>query len=97
MQDVRVYETPEFVTKPQTLLVNEGDTIRLPCFVNRLEVELLLELSAKLREHILRRRNLLLKAPSISNTDLCMCRGLLCCGSVGVTSSLWATRSWTRR
>ena len=38
VQDVRVYETPEFVTKPQTLLVNEGDTIRLPCFVNRLEV-----------------------------------------------------------
>ena len=35
---MRVYETPEFVTKPQTLLVNEGDTIRLPCFVNRLEV-----------------------------------------------------------
>ena len=33
-----MYETPEFVTKPQTLLVNEGDTIRLPCFVNRLEV-----------------------------------------------------------
>ena len=32
-----MYETPEFVTKPQTLLVNEGDTIRLPCFVNRLE------------------------------------------------------------
>ena len=38
MKDVRVYETPEFVTKAQTLLVNEGDTIRLPCFVNRLEV-----------------------------------------------------------
>jgi len=33
----RVYETPEFVTNPQTLLVNEGETIRLPCFVNRLE------------------------------------------------------------
>ena len=26
-----------FVTKPQTLLVNEGDTIRLPCYVDRLE------------------------------------------------------------
>jgi len=31
------YEQPQFVTLPQTLLVNEGDTIRLPCFVNRLE------------------------------------------------------------
>ena len=35
--EIRVYETPEFVTNPQTLLVNEGETIRLPCFVNRLE------------------------------------------------------------
>ena len=32
-----MYETPEFVTNPQTLLVNEGDHIRLPCFVDRLE------------------------------------------------------------
>jgi len=35
--EIRVYETPMFVTKPQTLLVNEGDTIRLPCYVDRLE------------------------------------------------------------
>ena len=35
--EIRVYETPEFVTNPQTLLVNEGDHIRLPCFVDRLE------------------------------------------------------------
>jgi len=35
--EISVYETPKFITKPQTLLVNEGDTIRLPCFVDRLE------------------------------------------------------------
>ena len=33
--EISVYETPKFITKPQTLLVNEGDTIRLPCFVDR--------------------------------------------------------------
>lgn len=35
--EIKVWETPVFTTNPQTLLVNEGDTIRLPCFVNRLE------------------------------------------------------------
>ena len=29
--------TPRFVSTPQTLLVNEGETIRLPCKVDRLE------------------------------------------------------------
>ena len=29
--------TPKFLSTPQTLLVNEGETIRLPCKVDRLE------------------------------------------------------------
>ena len=29
--------TPRFLSTPQTLLVNEGETIRLPCKVDRLE------------------------------------------------------------
>ena len=26
--------TPEFISSPKTVMVNEGDTIRLPCFVD---------------------------------------------------------------
>ena len=29
--------TPKFISSPQSVLVNEGDTIRLPCMVDRLE------------------------------------------------------------
>ena len=29
--------TPKFVTSPQSVIVNEGDTVRLPCMVERLE------------------------------------------------------------
>ena len=29
--------TPKFLSAPQILLINEGDTIRLPCKVDRLE------------------------------------------------------------
>ena len=28
---------PTFTSRPQTLLVDEGDTVRLPCLVDRLE------------------------------------------------------------
>ena len=35
--EYRVMATPRFLSTPQTLLVNEGDTIRLPCKVDRLE------------------------------------------------------------
>ena len=35
--EYRVLSTPRFLSTPQTLLVNEGDTIRLPCKVDRLE------------------------------------------------------------
>ena len=29
--------TPQFLSTKQELLVNEGDTVRLPCIVDRLE------------------------------------------------------------
>ena len=29
--------TPKFVTAPQNIIINEGDTVRLPCIVERLE------------------------------------------------------------
>ena len=32
-----VLSTPRFLSTPKTLLVNEGETIRLPCKVDRLE------------------------------------------------------------
>eukprot|EP00090_Calanus_glacialis_P042234 TRINITY_DN7496_c0_g1_i1.p1 TRINITY_DN7496_c0_g1~~TRINITY_DN7496_c0_g1_i1.p1 ORF type:complete len:508 (+),score=142.78 TRINITY_DN7496_c0_g1_i1:62-1585(+) len=32
-----VMATPKFISSPQSVLVNEGDTIRLPCMVDRLE------------------------------------------------------------
>ena len=32
-----VMSTPQFVTSSQSILVNEGDTVRLPCLVDRLE------------------------------------------------------------
>merc|ERR1711892_1384573 len=35
--EYREMATPRFLSTPQTLLVNEGDTIRLPCKVDRLE------------------------------------------------------------
>jgi len=35
--EYRVMATPRFLSTPQTLLVNEGETIRLPCKVDRLE------------------------------------------------------------
>jgi len=35
--EYRVMTTPKFLSTPQTLLINEGDTIRLPCKVDRLE------------------------------------------------------------
>jgi len=36
-EEYRVMSTPKFLSSPQTILVNEGDTIRLPCKVDRLE------------------------------------------------------------
>lgn len=36
-EEYTVMSTPKFISTPQTLLVNEGDTIRLPCKVDRLE------------------------------------------------------------
>ena len=36
-KEVQVWATPKFQTNPQTLLVNEGDTVRLPCYVDKLE------------------------------------------------------------
>ena len=35
--EIRISTTPKFQTNPQILLVNEGDTVRLPCIVDRLE------------------------------------------------------------
>ena len=35
--EVQVWSTPQFQTNPQILLVNEGDTVRLPCYVDKLE------------------------------------------------------------
>ena len=32
-----VMATPRFISQPQSVIVNEGDTIRLPCMVDRLE------------------------------------------------------------
>jgi len=35
--DTVVPDTPQFITSSQSVLVNEGDTLRLPCLVDRLE------------------------------------------------------------
>ena len=35
--EIRISTTPKFQTNPQNLLVNEGDTVRLPCYVDKLE------------------------------------------------------------
>lgn len=35
--EIRISTTPKFQTNPQILLVNEGDTVRLPCYVDKLE------------------------------------------------------------
>ena len=34
---VKVYPTPTFTTESSNMIVNEGDTVRLPCIVDRLE------------------------------------------------------------
>ena len=34
--EIRISTTPKFQTNPQILLVNEGDTVRLPCYVDNL-------------------------------------------------------------
>lgn len=36
-EESAVLQTPKFVSPPESVLVNEGDTIRLPCLVDRLE------------------------------------------------------------
>ena len=36
-EEVAVMGTPEFVSEPKKAMVNEGDTLRLPCIVDRLE------------------------------------------------------------
>ena len=35
--EIEVMATPKFVSAPQSVIVNEGDTVRLPCIVDRLE------------------------------------------------------------
>ena len=35
--EIRISTTPKFQTNPQVMLVNEGDTVRLPCYVDKLE------------------------------------------------------------
>ena len=35
--ELELLATPKFVTSPQSVIVNEGDTVRLPCMVERLE------------------------------------------------------------
>jgi len=35
--EIEVMATPKFVSAPQSVMVNEGDTVRLPCIVDRLE------------------------------------------------------------
>merc|ERR1712106_1093238 len=35
--ELELLATPKFVTSPQSIIVNEGDTVRLPCMVERLE------------------------------------------------------------
>ena len=37
MEDSRQMTTPTFTSTAQTLVANTGDTVRLPCRVNRLE------------------------------------------------------------
>ena len=34
--DQVIYTLPQFITKPQNFMVNEGATIRLPCVLDRL-------------------------------------------------------------
>ena len=34
---VQVFPTPTFTTESSNMIVNEGDTVRLPCIVDRLE------------------------------------------------------------
>ena len=35
--ELEVMDTPQFISTEQSVLVNEGDTFRLPCMVDRLE------------------------------------------------------------
>ena len=37
MNMVKDYPTPTFTTESSNMIVNEGDTVRLPCIVDRLE------------------------------------------------------------
>ena len=37
VSEIELTATPKFVTSPQSIIVNEGDTVRLPCMVERLE------------------------------------------------------------
>ena len=34
---VKTYPTPTFTTESSKMIVNEGDTVRLPCYVDKLE------------------------------------------------------------
>ena len=34
---VQVFPTPTFTTESSNMIVNEGDTVRLPCYVDKLE------------------------------------------------------------
>ena len=35
--ELELIATPKFITLPQSIIVNEGRTLRLPCMVERLE------------------------------------------------------------
>ena len=35
--ELELISTPKFVTAPQSIIENEGGTVRLPCIVERLE------------------------------------------------------------
>merc|ERR1712106_233542 len=37
VSELELLATPKFVTSPQSIILNEGDTVRLPCMVERLE------------------------------------------------------------
>ena len=36
-EKIKLLSTPKFLSQPQSVLVNEGDTVKLPCIVDRLE------------------------------------------------------------
>ena len=37
ISEKELISTPKFVTEAQSVIVNEGETVRLPCLVERLE------------------------------------------------------------